>query len=573
MSDHNPTAAAPAADPQSRAVHQPDPLWPTIGHWGMDLGHLLYTHNPFYVISAWLVFSGLRASFPARSGSIDVWALSLCLMGYTVLLGVTAILVVRWGQVWDDARSLLLLIVLMLLGTSITFDRILADTPQVALPYYLLGWMFAAAISELLLRALRLRMGLLLRVPYHLLLALLFLYPLLPAARVGQPHDPVLAWQLFGFSSLAAVTLLCLIPAVRRGEEYVADNGSPWRWPWFPWTLFGMLGLCAAFRAYSLCVSLHFVGAGSIFAPYFLVPLVLAGNLLLLEAGIVAGSQRVIRCALGLPLSLVWLAAMGNGPGPVSQWFSMLFAQQFGAAPLVVTLWIVVAFYLLAAVRGVALAGYPLVATLALISLGPGRSFLTQVDAWPLVAAGAWQVATGWRRNRSGDVVAGWCLWWAAAVARGHGTWFGLPGPILSIHVLLGILLVAGYWYRDRAGRYVRRAGVALAVLLAAVAAASDAAWLRQWPLAARMLYPLGIAALLVGYSRVTRDAWSYAGATVAVAVGCLGYSVRLYVYLGQRVIGLNQLAFGGLFFLLAALISLIKAGLGPTALRRRWRG
>ena len=42
--------------------------------WAIHLGRIFYTHNPFYVASAWLVFSGLRTSFPVSSGSIDVWA-------------------------------------------------------------------------------------------------------------------------------------------------------------------------------------------------------------------------------------------------------------------------------------------------------------------------------------------------------------------------------------------------------------------------------------------------------------------------------------------------------------------
>src|SRR5262249_22527630 len=140
------------------------------------------------------------------------------------------------------------------------FDGILAASPEQAARYYLFGWVFAATISELLLRSLPLRLGPLFRVPFHLLLALLSLYPLVLAPRLQNPDDPVLAWELFGFSSIAAVIFLGLMPAVRRGPSYVADNGSPWQWPWFPWVLFGTLGFCVSLRAYYLCVSLHFVG-------------------------------------------------------------------------------------------------------------------------------------------------------------------------------------------------------------------------------------------------------------------------------------------------------------------------
>ena len=119
------------------------------------------------------------------------------------------------------------------------------------------------------------------------------------------------------------------MPAVRRGSAYLADNGSPWQWPWFPWILFGMLGFCVSLRAYYLCVSLHFVGASnSIFAPYFLVPLGLAASLLLLEAGLVIGSQHVVRWALCVPVLLVLMAAIGHRSDPVYQGFLTLFEHK-----------------------------------------------------------------------------------------------------------------------------------------------------------------------------------------------------------------------------------------------------
>jgi hypothetical protein len=572
MSDPDPAADAPLVVPTLAATRQRHVFPATTGRWAIHLGRIVYTHNPFYVASAWMVFSGLRASFPVSSGSIDAWALTLCLMGYTLLLSLTAFLVIRLGTVWDDARSLLLLIVLMFLGISVTFDGILADSPEQAPRYYIFGWLFAGTISELLLRSLRLRLGWLFRAPFHLLLGLLFFYPLVLAPRLGTPNDPVLAWELFGFSSIAALIFLCLIPAVRRGPAYVADNGSPWPWPWFPWVLFGMLGFCVSLRAYYLCVSLHFVGASnSIFAPYFLVPLGLAAILLLLEAGLVIGSQRVVRWAIFLPLSLILMASIGHDSDPVYQGFLTLFEQRFGATPLVVTLWLAAAFYLLAAVRAIPDANYPLIITLIFVSLIPARLSWSGVDALPLAMAGAWQIAMGWRLRRSGDVVAGLCLSLVSASAAGQGTWLGGLHGILPVHLLLAILLGAGYWYQDQTGRYARQAAVTLAVILASMAALGDPSFLTDVPVWARMHYPLAMAVLLAGYGHATKDVWSYAGAAAA-AVGCVDYSGRVYVYLHDRVPGLSKLAWGALFFLLAALISLLKSGLRPAWLRRKLR-
>src|ERR1041384_399229 len=86
------------------------------------------TNNPFYVLSAGLFLVGLRLSFGARALE-DVWALMGGLAGYTLLLALTACLLVRFGNVWDDVRTVLLLVVLMFLATSATIDQVLVLTP------------------------------------------------------------------------------------------------------------------------------------------------------------------------------------------------------------------------------------------------------------------------------------------------------------------------------------------------------------------------------------------------------------------------------------------------------------
>src|SRR4051794_28304284 len=68
----------------------------------------LYTSNPFYVLSADLVFIGLRMSFDTSGKSFETGALMVALLGYTLLLATTACLLIRVGRVWDDARTILL---------------------------------------------------------------------------------------------------------------------------------------------------------------------------------------------------------------------------------------------------------------------------------------------------------------------------------------------------------------------------------------------------------------------------------------------------------------------------------
>src|SRR5262249_49806082 len=128
------------------------------------------TSNPFYVISAGLFLAGLYASFEARAGDVETWTLLSGLAGYTLLLAMTAFLLVRFAHAWDDLRPVLLLVVLMFLATSVTFDELLVLDPGRGVPCFLVGLAFAVLVSEGLLRGIRLRLPARFRVPYYLIL-------------------------------------------------------------------------------------------------------------------------------------------------------------------------------------------------------------------------------------------------------------------------------------------------------------------------------------------------------------------------------------------------------------------
>src|SRR5262249_8748105 len=152
--------------------------------------------------------------------------------------------------------------------------------------------LFAVLVSEGLLRGIRLALPAYFRLSYYLILALFFLYPLALRPLVPFPRSEELLWGLFGFSTVAGLVFLTLLPAIRKGPDYVRDNGSPWRWPLYPWTLFGLLALAVPARAFLLCWSMHLLtGANSddlVFGPYFVVPFGFAVAILLLEIGIVS---------------------------------------------------------------------------------------------------------------------------------------------------------------------------------------------------------------------------------------------------------------------------------------------
>ena len=115
-----------------------------------------------------------------------------------------------------------------------------------------------------------------------------------------------------------ALALLLLVPAAGRGSAYVGKNGSPWRWPLYPWSPYFVIACGLAVRCYSLCVSFHYVnGNRTIFAPYFLVPIGLAVSIVWLEIGI-AGRRS----------GAMFAASVKPSGSQISVWLSMRSAPR-----------------------------------------------------------------------------------------------------------------------------------------------------------------------------------------------------------------------------------------------------
>ena len=394
----------------TQLAHVPSESAPTF-HAGSTRGLVRWvcTSNPFYVLSALLVCLGLRISFGSSADAAQTWALLSGMAGYTLLLAVTACLLVRFVGVWDDVRTVLLLVVLMFLATSVTFDEVLARSPARGVACYLGGLLFAVAVSEAMLRGIRLGLPALFRVPYYLALALFFLYPVALTPLLDDPGGEALPWALFGFTPAAGLVCLSLLPAVHRGRAYVRDNGSPWPWAWYPWTLFGVLAFGVVTRSAMLCWSMHHVGsAGSepyLFGPYFLVPFLLPVGVLVLEIGRVEGSKGALRTALFFPPLLLILAAVGHRHEAVYEGFLTRFTTLFGGTPLYLTLLASAGFYAYAALKRVAMATEALAVSLAALAVvGPGTldlGGLVSPRPMPILAVAALQLGLGLRRHES----------------------------------------------------------------------------------------------------------------------------------------------------------------------------
>ncbi|HVC93061.1 MAG TPA: hypothetical protein VND64_05185 [Pirellulales bacterium] len=556
----------------ARRSSQPGSVWaPARG-----LAKLLYSHNPFYLLSAWLVFSGLRASFDTGGQAIAIWALIGGLAGYAVLLAITACVLIRLGRVWEDIRTLVLLVLLMFVAISVSLDDALANELYRGACWLAVGLVFAIAVSEGLLRGLRVRLRLGFRLPYYLLLALFFLYPVALGSVLTSPSSAALQWGLFGFSVAAGVAALTLLPAVRRGPHYVRDNGTPWPWPWFPWTWFGLMGLAVCMRSYYLCMSLHFVGGrATIFGGYFLVPFLLAANVVLLELAIVAKNVACQRWALAAPLVLSALATVGPVDEPVYLRFLSLFSDTLGASPLYLSLTGAAVFYGFCWLRRVPTATSALSLALAgMACLDPRAVDLTDpltFHGWPLVAIAMVQSVPLAARRDSRRALFVACLLVAAWQIEWGGTGFAGYEILSGAHLLLVAVLAVGAAFDDPFARLLRwlGAGLLLAVGIAMVVGVAQAP--SGWPWWSTYAYLPMLAAIALAYGVWAGPrAVCYAVAVIHVANSLAPWLFRGYMGVRRHVAGLDQLTLGAAFFLVALAISLLKVG----ALERwrRWR-
>jgi hypothetical protein len=392
-----------------------DPAPRTLLQW-------ITTSNPLYVLSAGLFLVGLRVSFGDPEQEVNNFALAGGLAFYTLLLAAAAVLLVRFARVWNDVRTVLLLVVLMFLATSVTFDELLVMNPARGRLLNVVGLAFAILTSEYILRVIRLRLPLGFKLPYHLLLTLFFLYPIGLAALARDPQSEALQWSLFAFPAAAGLLFLTLLPAIHRGPEYVRNNGSPWPWPFYPWSLFVFLAAAVVGRSFLICKSFHLLDGQSltdtIFAPFFLVPFGFALAVLIVELGVVAKSRIAMGIALLLPGAFTLAAGMGHRDEPAYRAFLELFLAQTHATPLFLTLVASAGFSLYAWRRGVPLATEGLTAALTALAfiqpetlavadvslvraewllasvLFQGLLGILKQDAWRLIAVGG--VAAAW---------------------------------------------------------------------------------------------------------------------------------------------------------------------------------
>lgn len=540
--------------------------------------HWLWTHNPFYFISALLMLYAVRSSYgELEIGAINCWVMMGVLAVYTSVMALLGVAIVRWGGVWDDARSIFLLLLLMFLAVSVSADDLFVqmESPTAAIALLGCGLVFSVLVFQFVLRGARIRLGAAFQIPFLLFLALFYLTPWWCSPELHPRRAETLDWTVLLFPQVAALLCLSLLPAVRRGDNYVTSNGTPWAWPWFPWTAFGVIGVAVILRSYALSLTFSQTGPiwdspgsrsgivlDTIWRPYFLVPFVLAVMLLVLEAALIHGNKKLARRVI-LTSPAVLLLAWPWANSDVSSEFVAQLTNAVGS-PVWLTTWLLIAFFGWATMRKVPQAGLGLLgSTLIFAEIGPRTVDLSTlvVQPIPLLVVGLVMAVVGWKQCSSAVTL-------VATILMTVGLWIVLPQSMLTefraticYHVMLVGCLSLSVLYNDRLASILRQLGSAwipfTAICVMVIPAGVDVQI--HW----RLLYVVFLSGMALVCAQLTRSR-SYWGGFIATT-SVLGYSLAAVGFrsasavFGRNAVAAFSWSMGTL--LLGALISVYKAG------------
>ena len=550
----------------------------------------LWTHNPFYFISALLMLYAVRSGYGEQNiGTINCWLMMGVLAGYTLVLSVIGVLIVRYGKVWEDARSILLLLLLLFLAVSVSADDLFVKMESMSGGAALLGFgfLFSVAVMLFTLRGAGIRLGAAYLIPFVLFLALFYVMPWWCSPELNPRHEPKkIDWMLFLIPQAAALLCLTLIPAVRLGRAYTANNGTPWPWPWFPWTAFGMIVTAMALRSYALTLTFSPTGMiwvspdsrfgivlDTIWRPYFLVPFALANLVLILEAGLASGNARLVRRALLAVPGVMLMAWPWYQTGVMLDFLNRLTVTV--ASPVWLAVWLVALFYGWAMLRRAPGAEIGLLGSALLFSvIGPqtnGLSTLAVVNPLPLLGVSAILAAIGLRRHSTAMTL-------TAAMLMTLSVWFLLPSTLLAAyrmtvcyHALLATVLLLSLFHRDALALLLRHAGAVLMPLTAFVALVAPVA--AEVPLLWRLSYIAGLVGVSCACARISRSRAYWTGCCGTMFA--LGYGLTMVVFreaasrVGREAITAFSWSCGTL--LIGVMISTYKAHWLPPHLWPKW--
>ena len=431
---------------------------------GLNFARFLYNQNPFYLISAALVLYGFSVSITQDELTNSPWVLASLFSGYITLLALSAWAIVRFGKVWDDARSILMVLLLLLLALSSSVDLFCMTKPQTAAALAAAGFAFAVVLSEFLIRSLGIKFGPWLRGPLYSMLGASFFFPLVFAVRNTHFEDTDARILVLAFPFLCAACLLTLIPAITKGRAEVAENGTPWKWPFYPYSAFVLLAVGLCFRIAMVTWSFDHSSTFGMLGSWLYVPLLFAAAWILFEFGVVEESTRLRKLALnllplGIPLAMDW--SVDNS----ENFYHLVTANV--ASPVWLTMVGLIALLAVVRLRGFGEANPFIGAALILAALlkmdGQFMGSPMELQAWPFVCIAILAIASYGRRSLSVTVLlAASSL--SVPVAQ-YATpflkpWFG-GGEVFTMLCLMACLILAaafvmGLLTNDRLAKQLR---------------------------------------------------------------------------------------------------------------------
>lgn len=541
-----------------------------------SFGRFLYNHNPFYLLSACLVLYGLQSAFQ-DGGALpsNAWLLASTLCGYTLLLAGTAYAVVRFGRVWEDARSLALLIVFMFVAISVSFDQICNTFPSTAAMVLTAALAFTLVVSEGLIRALKIKLPPAYRFPLYLMFTLFFLYPLLVSPNLTELSESLVAWRVFLFPTIAGVVLLTLIPAIRLGSQRMQKNGTPWDWPWFPWPIFVFLALGVCGRSYVLTFSFQAAMDWETTTPasawqtsfglYYLTPFFLAVLVLLAEIAIAEQLRGLIRFVMAItPMLILFSIPIGSSKAFVE--FLDLFLIRIGS-PIWMAVIGTTVFYAYLRERGIKSAEVGMLSSLAAATfVGPttlGINSLTEPQWWPLALIGCVQLHKAITLRSSLRCSVAMCSFIAALACGFHRSWLMDYYGVIPLHLAMISSFVIAATFQDRFAVLLRQVNPLVTIVAAAgLACGGQSVGL---PTAFTLAYAIALTLLAAGYWQVTkRELWK---AAMLANIASVVVSAIMWMHTGLAVVvpprAVTALSWGAISFCIAALISAVKGGIG----------
>lgn len=558
----------------------------------------LYVHNPFYLISAGLFVYGLKFLFrPETStilfqqGSVDYiepWGLLASLAGVTILMTATAVLIVRLGKVWEDARSLILIVLLMLFAMTVSMDELLnllADRSNparhVALMFCLMA-IFSIGTVEGLLRGLSLKLPAGYRIPLHLLLLVMIAWPIILLPEIADISTSQIQKRIAAFPIACGLLMLTLLPAVWKGSSSVQHTNGPWTWPLYPWTAFGFLLLAVCLRSYSLTMSFDVLESSghywdTSFGLWQLTPILIAAMVILLEIGIREDHATVKKfCMLTapmlLPLSAPWIVPWSRFSGFHAATSGILAGYP---SPVYCTLLCLILIYARARYKGVVGAQLGLIGMIVLsTAINPDSfhshqqtQFAVDLTAWPLLAFAIFDLIVSLKQKSAARIFLSSLLLTTIAYS-----WLRIWPPTshwavtICMHLLLAEMIMVACLSKSDFSQAVTELTPLILVLITIATAVNVA---RELGPTSSVIYVSSMIMFAAATSRILSWKAMLAAAQFMAAIcGLIALVLGIrYVYYSPLPKGVHQLMLAVFSFVMAVIISAWKAGLG-----RRWR-